>query len=108
MADARDQRFSDLPIYHEIDREIRELLESNQDKSKDIVVEELLKHDGTTLGEFRKDALEFAKNRIDDPESEACEELKLKDRRSQKAVCEDIYDIFCNWIQRRPINRAIP
>ena len=94
MADRSGQRFSDMPIYHEIDKEIRDVLEKSMDKSKDIVVEDLLKQNAASLGEFRKDIMEFAKNRLDDPESDLCEELKLKDRRSTKAICEDIYDIY--------------
>ena len=74
MADRAGQRFSDMPIYHEIDKEIRDVLEKSMDKSKDIVVEDLLKQNAASLGEFRKDIMEFAKNRLDDPECDLCEE----------------------------------
>ena len=100
MADDRgESRFEKPPFLSEIDKEIIEVLQATVYTDKHEFIQQLMDIFDETIRDTRLDIFEFAKNRLDnntgdDEHDSMVASMQLKERRTKKALCEDIYDIY--------------
>ena len=97
-ADRSASRFQRAPFLSEIDKEIGSILAESDNQNKCEVVNKLLDIPDETVKGTRADIFEFAKTRLDsgalEGESNGLETLTLKERRTKKAICEDLLDLY--------------